>query len=174
MSTTELSEVGTQTGLIPHINLLAECSGSRERVEQTLALLISEIGATGGYLFTVQEAGPVCSFEVGVQERPSGLDEVVRLSLALEQDEDDLSEYGSINSINPPRYADDDNVWTTEDGERYFVLQLGHQVREGYAITGVALLRIGGDEPQRIPWELSATLSRTLLDLGDVSMIYAA
>jgi hypothetical protein len=137
-------------------------------------LLIAESGAAGGYLYTVQEGGPSCTFEVGDQERPNGLDDVVRLTLALEQDEDDRSDYPRVNSRKPPRCAVDDNVWTTENGDRYYVLLLGHQVREGYAITGVAFLRIEGVDSLSIPWEISASLSRTLLDLGDVSMIYAA
>ena len=77
MSATELSDVGTQTEHIPNMNLLSECSGSRERVERTLSLLVAESGAVGGYLYTVQEGEAGSAFEVGEQERPPGMDDVV-------------------------------------------------------------------------------------------------
>ncbi|MBN1655540.1 MAG: serine/threonine protein kinase [Deltaproteobacteria bacterium] len=175
LSAAEISEEDTQTDCFPSIGLLADCHSSRERFEQTLSLLVEQSGAAGGYLYAVQDEGATRVYEISDQAPPPGLDDVVRLSLAFEQDEsDDDSEDASIARINPSQIAIQDGIWTAENADRYYILILGHQVRDGYAITAVAALRLPTGKAIKVPWDIAASVSRTLLDSGDVSVIFAA
>jgi hypothetical protein len=70
--------------------------------------------------------------------------------------------------------ADRGQHWPGVGTERYVPMALGHDSKTGFAITGIAVLRVSEGATFRTPDELLNALSRALFDAGDVATAVAA
>jgi hypothetical protein len=61
--------------------------------------------------------------------------------------------------------------WIGFRGEKYHPLLIAHQTREGFAITGMAVLLVDPTRRFVFPSETVAAISKSLLEMGDVQVV---
>jgi tetratricopeptide (TPR) repeat protein len=148
------------------------CSSPEQRAERSLEMLIRQSSALSGYLYTIQKSGPVLVAKSGDVNNPdAALAEMVRDYLSAELD---YTEQATITRTEQETITDVDTSWIIGKDEEYFPLLLSSRMPEGVAIAGLALLRKKPGEALRIPYETALVLSKTLLEVGDVVIRYAA
>lgn len=147
-------------------SLLVGCVAPSERAQRTLELLLRRTGASGGQLYWHGASGRELIAEIGDSGNDPGLtrflDEYVQSyirdpELSTATGETDAIEGGSASS-----------TWVAADGVEHHVVLLSHQTAQGFAITGLAILRGPSGLQFEPPTALASSLSRALLDAGDV------
>ncbi len=145
---------------------LTACSGAEERAQRSLELLIEHCGASEGLLYTIGDNGPVLSARVGRALWSADMDTRVGDYLAAELDgRRDVTMTGTDMSVSSTLVS----AWTEGGGDGSRPVLLGHHAKEGFAITGLAVLLLEAGKQYRFPAELVPAISRFALDCGDVS-----
>ncbi len=145
-------------------NVLASCDGPEERAQRTLELIAEQCGASHGFLYLMQKQGPVLCAQLGQGPSPLEMDAMVKDYFATEMAD---TGHTTKTSERGDATAGTRTDWTSYEGTKYRRVLLGHQEREGYAITGMAVLASDSADRHRTPARLIASLSRSALKLGD-------
>jgi hypothetical protein len=152
-------------------SMLVGCAAPRDRAQRTLELLLRRSGAVEGLLFWHREGGRELVAKVGENAGAEGmtrfLDEFVQSQL-LDQDMNTCSQETELVESGMTTH-----LWVAADGTRHHAVLLSHQTPDGFAITGLAILRANAETKFESPTALAASLSRALLDAGDVVPVLA-
>jgi tetratricopeptide (TPR) repeat protein len=167
----EVSDVGQATAMTIVADFFGNCHGPQERAERALGLLVEQSHCLGGYLYTVQKAGPVLVARVGFEAAPAEMDAMVGSYLA---DELEGGEGVTVQGDPADGLANQNESWNLRQFEQYRPLVLGHHTERGYSITGVAVLVKDPTRIFAIPGDAATALSKSLFDAGDVTAIVAA
>ena len=147
-------------------SMLVGCSVPSERAQRSLQLLLRRSSAVEGQLYWHRESGRELVAQVGEGSLDPGLthflDDYVRSQLEDQElntrsGEGEAEEGGLTSSI-----------WIAQDGAQHHAVLLSHQTPQGFAITGLAILRAPPGAKFEHPTALASSLSRALLDAGDV------
>ncbi len=152
-------------------DMLTDCQGPRERAEVALQILVEQSGAWGGFLYTIQRDGPSLSATSGEQPTPADLDPMVERYLSAEIE---AGEEVTMTSYDRETPADMKSDWSGYGGGLLRPLLLNHNTDHGQAITGIAVLVLEPGREFRFPGEAIASVSKSLLDAGDVATVYTA
>jgi len=146
------------------------CSGTKERLQGALELIIDHYNCSGGFLYTMQGNGPVLSGTSGEYPLLEDIEILVNDHLSAELDEtNNITITASGNTL-----ASGFSGRLGPQGESFRPLLLGHPSDDGYVITGLAILVIKDDQPFIFRRDISEEISRTLAKSGDVVPVYAA
>jgi hypothetical protein len=152
-------------------SMLVGCAAPQERAQRTLDLLLRRSGAVEGLLYWHREGGRELVAQVGEHAAAQGmtrfLDEFVQSQL-LDQDMNTCSQETELADT-----AMSSNIWIAADGAQHHAVLLSHQTPEGFAVTGLAILRTAPQTRFESPTALASSLSRALLDAGDVVPVLA-
>jgi hypothetical protein len=166
-------EMGTamewsQLGKTDYSMIMDDCKGPQERAKCALEMLVKQSNSLGGFLYTIQKEGPVLSAHSGDVPPPYGIERSARerLEAELERSEDntadeDDAEFSLIGTTE----------WTGLQDDTYHPVVLGHNTQEGYAITGMAVLRLDLSRKFKFPAETVVAISKAFLGHGDVPMV---
>jgi serine/threonine-protein kinase len=160
LETLEHSELLTGSQLT---SLLAGCRGFGERALQMLSILLRNTGAADGFLYTMGEQGPVLAAQLGAGEPPINMDGAVREYLDVELRDQDVETATLAGEPSGTQASE----WNGPRGERFRLVLLTHQTREGYAITGVAVALVKPGRNFAYPGATATQLSRLLQETGE-------
>jgi len=141
-----------------------------KRMESALKTLIEAATAVGGYLFTMQQKGPILSAKYGNYEPPVELRTNVESFLSAEIDSAQEVRLGAADTA----AVDAPFCWVAEDGGRYFPSLITHNTETGTMINGVVVLRSRDTKPVYAPYDLCVALSKILEANTDVKTSLAA
>jgi len=141
-----------------------------KRMESALKTLVEAATAVGGYLYTMQNRGPVLSAKYGSYEPPANLRTNVESFLSAEIDSTQEVKVGAADSA----AVDAPFCWVADDGGRYYPSLLTHNTRIGTMINGVVVLRSRDTRPVYAPYQLCVELSKTLEASTDIKTSLAA
>jgi tetratricopeptide (TPR) repeat protein len=144
-------------------SLLAGCRGFGERALQMLSILLRNTGAADGYLYTMAEQGPELVAQLGAGEPPSNMDGAVREYLDVELRDQDVETATLAGEPSGTQASE----WNGPRGERFRLVLLTHQTRDGYAITGVAVAVVRPGKNFAYPGATATQLSRLLHETGE-------
>jgi tetratricopeptide (TPR) repeat protein len=145
-------------------SLLDGCSGTHERAQQALTILLRHSGASDGFLYTLGERGPELVAQVGSHEIPSRMASMVRDFLDVELRDEDVQ----TAAVSPAEISGSlGPEWTASQGERFRFVLLAHPSPAGHAITGVAVALVQSGRAFAYPGPTAIQLSRILQDNGD-------
>ena len=143
------------------------CQGPESRASCALSMVMDTCGATAGVLYLVGAHGPFAAASQGKA------DEALR-ELALEylmNEATDLETTGEGSAITT---GDSKADWTGEDGEKYRPVLLTHESKDGFTITGVAVVATAPEAPFTYPSRVANEVSRHLQRMGDVTGLVVA
>jgi len=155
-------------------DILSACQSPRERVRYALKLLVQQSHSIGGFLYTMQKEGALLSAVDGMSPIPADLDERVKEYLSKEIDDTNDVTMASDKMDSISGSTSDRSNWTGQDGQSLCPVLLGHHRRDGYVITGLAVLIRHPSEPFRFPSTAIQSISMALFDNGDVVTVYAS
>ncbi|HEX3596275.1 MAG TPA: AAA family ATPase [Polyangiaceae bacterium] len=145
-------------------SVLVSCKSSGERAQRGLDMLVRSSGAAGGALYVLRSSGIERCACSGRLEPDPKMDELVNDYMEREMHEDDetriLDDVTAITSFT--------REWKGAGTGRYVPVLLSHQLEEGLAISGVAVLMVDGDCRLTYPAAIASELSRLCHDAGDV------
>jgi hypothetical protein len=145
--------------------LLSTCQRPDERAERALTLIAEHSQLQGGYLYTLQQHGPVLVATHGAAPPPAHLDEMVASYLAKVSAVQTDMEATTVQAS--PRRRDADTRGRGWAG--YVPMLLSHEHENDRAVIGLAvMLAPPRGHTQRVPHRLLSALSKTLLETGDV------
>lgn len=150
---------------------ITQCADPAERARIALKTLLSSIGASDGYLYTVQAEGPSLTAQVGAPPPPLEMDQRVAryLNAELEESEDRTMTCAAPTAEGPNV---DLGEWRGADGGQYLPILLNHGSERGLELTGLALIRT--DARRNLPAPaLIAAISLALHQSGDVATMLA-
>ena len=154
-------------------SVMEGCQGPRERAQRCLELLVKRSRSLGGFLFTLVDQLPQVTSTLDDRELPERIERMV-----LEYLQDEMRAHGVTETLTATQLGDDHvdmtADWTSDAGALYRPIMLSHSADEGYAIVGVAVLRVDAKNTFVPPLELASDLSRFVYDQGDVSAFIAA
>jgi len=147
-------------------SVLVGCSVPSERAQRTLQLLLRRSAAVEGQLYWHRDTGRELVAQVGEADPDPSLsrflDDYVRSQLEEQE----------MNTSSGETDADagglTSSMWVAQDGAQHHAVLLSHQTPQGFVITGLAILRAPAGVKFEHPTALAASLSRALLDAGDV------
>jgi len=146
--------------------ILESCKSSGERAERGLDMLMRSSGAVGGVLYCMRAQGSERVAHAGQLEPDARMDALARDYLASEiHDENEtrvLEEASAVTSFT--------REWRGEGTVRYVPVLLSHQVEQGTAISGVAVLMVDGTGRFAYPAALASELSRLCHEAGDIAV----
>jgi hypothetical protein len=150
---------------------MMSCPGFKECTQYVLELLNEHSGTYGGFLYIMQERGLKLYAQRGNHHPPKEMDAKVNayFSNAMETISHTAYHNGTIDSL--IGFSSD---WVGHHGDIYRPLLLGHPTKQGYAVTGLAVLLVDATKPFVYPTEIVSALSEYLLESGDVSTCVAA
>jgi hypothetical protein len=143
------------------------CQGPESRANCALSMVMDQCGATAGVLYLVGAHGPFAAASSGKADEVLG-------TLALEylmNETGDLSTTGEGSSITTGESQAD---WTGAEGEKYRPVLLTHEGRDGFLITGVAVVATAPESPFTYPSRVANEVSRHLQRMGDVTGMVVA
>jgi tetratricopeptide (TPR) repeat protein len=151
-------------------NAIASCNSADERYRRILELLIEHSGTAKGFLYLMQDDGPRFVAQIGNAQPPKGLEDTVRTYLKAELDH---SENVTVTGVEPDSTIGTATCWTGYGGEEYRPLLLGHHTKEGYLITGIAVLLLDPTRKFRFPIGLIVAISKHLREQEEVVSLMA-
>ncbi len=151
-------------------NALAPCNSVEERSRCILELLIEHSGTTKGFLYLMHDDGPQIAAQVGDARPPKGLEDTVQAYLKAELDH---SENVTVTGVEPQSTIGTATCWTGYGGEEYRPMLLGHHTKEGYFITGIAVLLLDPTRKFRFPIGLIVAISKHLRAQEEVVSLMA-
>lgn len=153
------------------VGMMTQCRDRAERMRATLDLLSKSSNSSGGFLYTIKEGAPVLSANSCIYKPTKKLETTVRSYLSSEI---------AISSDNTVASSDSGSSssaildWTNEEGAVFHPLLLAHNSNEGFVLAGVAVLLVNPNRLFRFPGEEVVSVSRSLVETGDVEPIVTA
>jgi hypothetical protein len=144
-------------------SLLVGCLAPSERAQRSLELLVRRSGALDGQLYWHRESGRVLVAQLGDYRPEPSLTQFLNDYIEGHVQDQEMSTRSGETVI-----GESANSWTDREGGQHHVVMLSHQTPQGFAITGLAVLRAPVGARFEPPTTLAASLSRALLDAGDV------
>ena len=148
-------------------SLLVGCMVPSERAQRSLDLLMRRSGATAGQLYWHRESGRELVAQVGEHAPDASLTQFLN-DYVQGHIQDQEMNTRSDETVLDESDSTSNNTWVDRDGVQHHVVMLSHQTPQGFAITGLAVLRMPDRAKFESPTTLAASLSRALLDAGDV------
>jgi Protein kinase domain/AAA ATPase domain len=146
-------------------SVLAGCNVPHERAQRTLQLLLRRSGAEEGSLYWHREGGRELVATIGDGTADPGLAHFLDDFVQSQLQDKDMNTCSQETDVADTGMTS--NLWMAEDGAQHHTVLLSHQTPQGFAITGVAILRATQVKFTH-PTALASSLSRALLDAGDV------
>jgi hypothetical protein len=147
-------------------SMLVGCSVPSERAQRSLQLLLRRSHAVDGQLYWQRDSGRELVAQIGEHSPDPSLarflDDYVS-SHVQEQELNTCSGETDVGDTGMPSSS-----WVAGDGAQHHAVLLSHQSPQGFAITGLAILRAPSGVSFEHPTSLASSLSRALLDAGDV------
>lgn len=152
--TTELSPQSIKSKLLT-------CGGAAERAHVMLAVLAASCGASEGFLYLMNEQGPVWVASVGARAAPpEALDLLAREYIAAQS----ASDSDATLDVPPEEVTTE---WTTLGEASYQPMLLSHYTDTGeYIVTGLLVLLVNSNR-KFIRSEFATEMSRVAVELGD-------
>ncbi|MBN1653521.1 MAG: protein kinase [Deltaproteobacteria bacterium] len=145
--------------------------GPGQRAKYVLEMLIVQSGALEGFLYLMKKEGPVLSAQSGDRSPPYDIEQKVQELIEAEiqcEDSNTKTEDSTIDgSLSPEQ-------WTSALGETYRPILLGHYTEEGFAITGMLVLRFDTNRDFTLPAETVVATSKAFFRNGDVVRVFAS
>jgi hypothetical protein len=150
--------------------MLSHCTGPNERAECVLRLIGRHTQSQAGYLYTLQDAGPVLVAHYGTVLPPASLDRLVAAQLAAAL-EDQLALDLETQIIEPERAAAPlaPELPRSDAWAGYTIMLLSHAEASGLKLIGLAVMLSSRQHPPGIPHRLLSALTKGLIDTGDVA-----
>jgi tRNA A-37 threonylcarbamoyl transferase component Bud32 len=145
------------------------CRGPKLRAQHVLRLLIEYTGATGGYLYGLQNKGLNLVAAHQGEAPPSGMQEAVNALLSLKEAPED-----SISSVSYDDIARETHkhIFVDSNGHSHQLIALSAFQEGRTLLTGVAVLgKRRSGQLRAPPRELVSALSEGLLGAGDVTAV---
>lgn len=152
------------------ISVLESCSSAVERAERALNILIKVTDSVGGFLYTLQDKGPVLIARDGKYVPPAEMDTLVKLRMT-DEIEGTADMTAATADMEKPQLDTAD--WAVALGSEYRSIVLGHYEEEGFALTGLAVLVVDPCKEFKRPIDTAQAISRSLLDAGDVARVFS-
>jgi hypothetical protein len=149
------------------IDMLAACKGPQARAERILEMLAEQSNSIGGFLYVMREDGPVYTAQIGNPTLLPDMDALVRERVQAEIDSNSDVTTSDVGMNTADARTMD---WTGQRGEKYRSVLLGHYVKEGFVITGLAVMLLDPSKPFDYPSEVISAMSESLLDAGDTKL----
>ncbi|MBN1652718.1 MAG: protein kinase [Deltaproteobacteria bacterium] len=145
-------------------SVMTDCKGREERAQRALELLVNASNSAGGYLYLVRQGGPELCARVGNQPPPAQMDTSARSYIEAE-----CGQMGNatVTVADLIEHTSEEVVWSGSRDETFQPVLIGHNSEEGYAITGLAVLRIDPDREFNLPAEAIIAMSKSFLESGD-------
>jgi hypothetical protein len=143
------------------------CQGAESRANCALSMVMDQCGASAGVLYLVGAHGPFAAASYGKADETLG-------TLALEylmSEVTDLETTGEGSAITTGESQAD---WTGAEGEKYRPILLTHESKDGFLITGVAVVATAPESPFTYPSRVANEVSRHLQRMGDVTGMVVA
>jgi hypothetical protein len=152
-------------------SILATCTEPTERAQRALELLIGLTNSVGGFLYTIQEDGPKLTASDGKINPPPDMDMLVEDRFSDEiEGKSDMTQFSTEEEASSVCTVD----FATQLGQDYRSVILGHNMPQGFAITGIAVLITNPKKTFKYPAETIHVFSKALLESGGVATVYAA
>jgi hypothetical protein len=150
---------------------LSQCSNVKEQMRRLLEILVKHSNSNGGFLFTMRGNGPTLVAEMGEEGCSDRINNMVKEYIAAEINTD-----GDVTKTNVESEASAafSTLWADRQGIVFQPLLLGHNTGRGFAITGVAVLRLNPEKMFEYPASLVVTLSHYLFDSENVLPMYTS
>ncbi len=146
---------------------LSSCESFSEQALRILEVIVQSSNVSEGYLYTMQQNGPLLSAQIGSGPPLKEINATARNYL-LAEIEDSLEV--TVTSVGMDSTMRSVTAWTGTNSKTYRPLLIGHHAKEGYAITGLAVLPMAIGNEFRLPYEIVTKISRHLLDSGHVTL----
>lgn len=153
------------TTLSRFTSVLATCKSSGERAARGLDMLTRLSGAIGGVFYALSSGRAMPRAQVGRLVPDERIDALARGYLSSE-----------ITNENDTRVVDDATAtsftreWRGPGDVRYVPVLLSHPVKQGLAISGVAVLMIDATARFSYPGALANEFSRLCQEAGDITV----
>jgi len=147
------------------VSIFDDYTDSRERARHILQLLVEHCNCSSGLLYLMKNDGPELSAQSTALIPTAELNTKVHAWMLEELADDDSVVTAVDDSDNA---SDESTKWTSSGGEQYRPLLLCHYKKQEFVVTGFALLLLDPDKPFTYADELVSTISKTLLDSGEV------
>ena len=140
-----------------------------DRARSGIELLAQQSGAIGGLLYENQETGLVLCGSAGGIEPDSEIESLAREYFQSEGDEHEVTR----SVIHSDSVLSTGSEWKVSHGAHRFVpVLLGHQSKQGFALTGLALLAVQPEGQFVYPNRFAEELSRIVLEAGDATAFF--
>lgn len=145
--------------------ILTSCSGHEKRTQRLLDIFMEYSAADDGYLFTLQNDGPVLVAQSGRIRSGDRLESLVTEFLRSE-----LSQEGDITETETQSSTTGSSVdiWARHGLGGYKPVLLGHYEKSAYVITGLVVLVAHKRRNFIYPIDLVGPASKFLLESGNV------
>ncbi len=165
-----ISESTAESVISRIATLLTDCRGPKERAQRVIDVLVQHADAAGGYVYTMQEEGPILAASSGHLSPLVDMDTIVKDYVA-----EQISEIGDCTRTvaDLGASAPTPSRWTNDRGEQYLPVVLIHEREGTFILTGLALLAADRHRQIAVPHDLVVALSRSLAETGDVVTVFA-
>jgi hypothetical protein len=144
---------------------LEVCATPSQRARLALSMLLQQSAAGSGHLFILGQSGLECSATIG-EPGPSDT-----LLSRIDQYVDSQIAGADITSTPSQCEESEAEEWKTEDGRRYRLVLLSHNVERNLTVTGVAVLAVTNPRAFTYPAQIASAISRVLAYGGDTSLL---
>jgi hypothetical protein len=156
----EMSEIRSAKAADFASRIASEVLEPQERLDRLLDFLVKSASCSGGLLYGLGPEGPRLVAQNGELEVTPEVAELARRRLLAEASEDLTT---ADEEQETPQEGSDN--WVGPQGDKYYPLVLGHTTPEGFAVAGLAVLRVNSDNRFEYPSELIASVSKVLFSL---------
>jgi hypothetical protein len=146
---------------------LMKCTQLAERAKAMLYTLAQRCGATRGFLFQVNAAGPTFTASL-TEEQPDPLLHAMVQDFLIAETQARVQNTGEPDADRSILQTQ----WTSHGGEAlYRHVLLSHYNDSGYVVTGVAVFVVAPGQPFIYPGETASQVSQLSHELGDATAI---
>lgn len=145
-------------------SVMAACKSSGERAARGLDMLVRLSGAVGGVLYVCSSGRTMPRAQAGRLVPDEKIDALAREYLASRMNEhEEARTAGDVSAVTSLV-----REWKGPGDVRYVPVLLSHEMKQGLAITGVAVLMIDASARFDHPAALATELSRLCHKAGDI------
>jgi Protein kinase domain/AAA ATPase domain len=148
---------------------LASCRDLEQRTRFALTVLTRQSGATGGCIFWLTPAGPVCKGQVGDPFEWQELLPRVREYMTQQAERVDSASLTGTGDQEPAAIE-----WTDSVGRHFKPMLLSHSDAGSFVVTGIVLFLVPENGQVWMPAEAAAAVSRFYAGTGSTSFISSA
>jgi hypothetical protein len=143
------------------------CQGADSRASCALSMVMDQCGASAGVLYLVGAHGPFAAASHGKADEVLG-------ALALEYLMSEVADLETTGEGSAITTGESQTDWTGAEGEKYRPILLTHESKDGFLITGVAVVATAPESPFSYPSRVANEVSRHLQRMGDVTGMVVA